>query len=108
MAGSSTQSSRTEARRDPGLGCAAALTDSDDDAAAKRGSPAAVGTTSVVGKEWGRGHVVVAVGPERGWSDNEIALLASRGYVATHMGSRTLSSPTAVVSSIAIVQEALR
>ncbi|NJR43000.1 MAG: RNA methyltransferase [Akkermansiaceae bacterium] len=51
---------------------------------------------------------MLAIGPERGWSDRELAMLESREYVGARMGSRILSSPTAVVSAVAIVQEALR
>lgn len=74
----------------------------------RSGSTAPVGTTAVTGKDWGNGHVVVAIGPERGWSAKEVALLESRGYFSARMGSRILSSPTAVVSAVAVVQEALR
>jgi hypothetical protein len=68
----------------------------------------AVGTTVLSGKDWGRGHVVIAIGPERGWTEKEIEMLGRNGYVTASMGARTLSSPTAVVSAVAIAQEALR
>lgn len=84
------------------------ISSSTSKSSSRRSSTGAVGTTAVSGKEWGRGHVVVCVGPERGWSEREIAMLESGGYVGARMGSRILSSSTAVVSAVAIVQEALR
>lgn len=81
-------------------------------AAAQAAAGAAVevaqGTTAVDASQWGCGHVVLAVGPERGWTDEELGLLRRRGFAVAGMGARALSSTTAVVSAVSIVQEALR
>lgn len=69
---------------------------------------AAQGTTAVDAARWGCGHVVLAVGPERGWTEEELLLLRRRGFAVVGMGPRALSSPTAVVAGVSIVQEALR
>eukprot|EP00892_Ulva_mutabilis_P001896 jgi/Ulvmu1/11707/UM008_0118.1 len=77
-------------------------------AAAAQGVAGAQGTTAVDASRWGCGHVVLAVGPERGWTEAELLLLQRRGFAVVGMGPRALSSPTAVVAAVSIVQEALR
>ena len=69
---------------------------------------AAQGTSAVDASRWGCGHVVLAVGPERGWTAAELRLLQRRGFAAAAMGARVLSSPTAVVAAVSVVQEVLR
>lgn len=58
--------------------------------------------------KWGLGRVVLAIGPERGWTDAELKCLKEAGFSAVGMGPRTLSSPVAVLSALSICQEALR
>lgn len=77
-------------------------------AAAGAAVEAPQGTTAVDASQWGSGHVVLAVGPERGWTDEELGMLQRQGFVVAGMGGRVLSSTTAVVSAVSIVQEALR
>ena len=53
-------------------------------------------------------RVLLAVGPEGGWTDYERALLARHGFEAVTMGPRTLRSDTACVSLLALAHDALR
>ena len=46
--------------------------------------------------------VALAVGPERGWSDRERALMLERGFIAASLGDRILRTETAAVSSVAL------
>lgn len=48
--------------------------------------------------------IVLAVGPEGGWSDRERKLLAERGALSLALGTRVLRAETAVLAGLAIVQ----
>jgi RsmE family RNA methyltransferase len=52
-------------------------------------------------------RVLLAVGPEGGWNQFEIALLESHGFQGVGMGPRTLRTDTACVALLAIVHGAL-
>ena len=56
----------------------------------------------------GTGRVLLAVGPEGGWNDFELALLESRGFARVGMGPRTLSTTTACIALLALVHDALQ
>jgi hypothetical protein len=77
-------------------------------ASAANDSGAPAGATTLDASRWGAGHVVLAIGPERGWTDTELELLESEGFVGVGMGPRSLSSSVAVLSATSICQEALR
>lgn len=47
------------------------------------------------------GAIALMVGPEGGWSDEELALMAARGYTAVRFGSRVLRSETAGIALMA-------
>jgi 16S rRNA (uracil1498-N3)-methyltransferase len=49
-------------------------------------------------------EVVLAIGPEGGWSDAERRLLASRGAIALSLGTRVLRAETAVFAGLAVLQ----
>lgn len=51
--------------------------------------------------------VVLAFGPERGWSAAERALLRASGFACCHLGSRVLRSETAVVVALGLVRAKL-
>jgi len=51
--------------------------------------------------------VALAIGPERGWSEAERALLRGRGFSLVHLGARVLRTETACVASVAIVKARL-
>ena len=53
-------------------------------------------------------RILLAVGPEGGWNDFEMALLEAHGFEACGMGARTLRSDTACVALLAIVHDAMR
>lgn len=53
-------------------------------------------------------RVLLAVGPEGGWSDFELRLMNAHGFQAVAMGSRTLRSDTAVIALLALLHEAVR
>ena len=48
--------------------------------------------------------LVLAFGPERGWSADERALLRSSGFGLAHLGTRVLRTETAVVAALAIAK----
>ena len=52
-------------------------------------------------------RVLLAVGPEGGWNQFELDLLAARGFVAVVMGPRTLRTDTACIALPALAHEAL-
>ncbi|MFZ2635424.1 MAG: RsmE family RNA methyltransferase [Rectinemataceae bacterium] len=49
----------------------------------------------------------LAVGSERGWTDDECALLASRGFAVASLGDRILKSETAALAAVVLALEAL-
>jgi len=51
---------------------------------------------------------LLAVGPEGGWTDYEIALLQQHGFATIALGRRTLRADTACVALLALVHEALQ
>jgi RsmE family RNA methyltransferase len=51
-------------------------------------------------------RVLLAVGPEGGWNDFELDLLARHGFVAVGLGPRTLRTDTACVALLALIHEA--
>jgi 16S rRNA (uracil1498-N3)-methyltransferase len=53
-------------------------------------------------------RVLVAVGPEGGWSEFELALLERHGFARVGMGPRTLATSTACIALLALVHDALR
>lgn len=53
-------------------------------------------------------RVVVAIGPEGGWTDAEFAAAASAGFAASALGANILRTETAVCAALAAVQYAFR
>lgn len=51
--------------------------------------------------------VILAVGSERGWAEEERLLLKQHGFVLAHLGARVLRTETAVVAALAIVNSTL-
>lgn len=52
-------------------------------------------------------RVLVAVGPEGGWSAYELDLFQAHGFHAVGMGPRTLRTDTACVAMLALISDAL-
>jgi RsmE family RNA methyltransferase len=48
-----------------------------------------------------RARPVVAIGPEGGWTDGEVVLLESKGFLRYSLGSRILRTDTATIAVIA-------
>lgn len=53
-------------------------------------------------------RVLVAIGPEGGWNDFELALLEAHGFQRVGMGPRTLATTTACIALLTLVHEAVR
>jgi len=53
-------------------------------------------------------RVLLAVGPEGGWNEFELALLAAHGFARVGLGPRTLTTTTACIALLALVHDALR
>ena len=62
----------------------------------------AIGAVPLSGMDLMGRSVVVAVGPERGWSDRERRLFLDSGYTPTIMGNRILRTETAAVAAVAL------
>lgn len=56
---------------------------------------------------WGYGpkRVVLAIGPEGGWSDHELSVLTEGGFQEVALGNRTLATDVACVALVAAVKE---
>jgi RsmE family RNA methyltransferase len=52
-----------------------------------------------------RRPAVLAVGPERGWSDRERELLEKAGFLRLSLGERALRTETACVAAAALILE---
>ena len=46
---------------------------------------------------------ILALGPERGWSDRERNLLRDAGFVLRHLGSRVLRQETACIAALGVL-----
>ena len=51
--------------------------------------------------------VILALGPERGWSANERNLLREHRFIFAHLGARILRTETAVVAAVALLKSRL-
>lgn len=51
------------------------------------------------------GRLLLAVGPEGGWTDDEVAILESRGFSRYSLGDRILRTDTALVALISRLQQ---
>lgn len=52
--------------------------------------------------------VVVAIGPEGGWTEDEVEMLGREGFQVVGMGDRVLRSETAAVVALGLAHEGLR
>ena len=54
------------------------------------------------------GDVALAVGPEGGWADGELAWFLDEGWVAASLGNTILRAETAAIVACALVMDATR
>ncbi|MGD9788560.1 MAG: 16S rRNA (uracil(1498)-N(3))-methyltransferase, partial [Sulfuricellaceae bacterium] len=50
------------------------------------------------------GPVTLLIGPEGGFSDNEVKMAASRGFIPVRLGARVLRTETAALAALAAMQ----
>jgi RsmE family RNA methyltransferase len=55
----------------------------------------------------GDAGAVIALGPERGWADDERALLRARDFSLVHLGPRVLRTETACIAAVTILKARL-
>lgn len=53
-------------------------------------------------------HVVLAIGPEAGWSEREVSVFEEMGFQRVGLGERVLRSETAIDVALGLVHEGLR
>ncbi|HYL68227.1 MAG TPA: RsmE family RNA methyltransferase [Candidatus Limnocylindria bacterium] len=51
--------------------------------------------------------MALAIGPEGGWTDDEIASAHAAGFIETSLGENILRTETAVLAALAILRFAL-
>jgi 16S rRNA (uracil1498-N3)-methyltransferase len=50
-----------------------------------------------------RSDVVLALGPEGGWADDELKLFHEAGWISASLGTTILRAETAAIASLAVV-----
>ncbi|NYZ61611.1 16S rRNA (uracil(1498)-N(3))-methyltransferase [Luteimonas deserti] len=60
--------------------------------------------TGIAGMPAPAGNVVLAIGPEGGWSDNDRTALRAAGFTGLRLGPRILRTETAGIAAIAALQ----
>lgn len=60
------------------------------------------GSTSLTRYSFDEKEIVLAIGPERGWSAREVELFEKKGFTSLCMGDRILRTETAVVAAISL------
>jgi 16S rRNA (uracil1498-N3)-methyltransferase len=63
--------------------------------------------TDALGKMSARGRVSALIGPEGGWSDDELDALREGGCRAVNLGPRVLRTETAAIVAITLIQHAI-
>jgi len=62
------------------------------------------GAEGAKGAEGAAGRPLLAIGPEGGWTDDEVSLLESKGFARYSLGPRILRTDTATVALLARLQ----
>jgi 16S rRNA (uracil1498-N3)-methyltransferase len=66
-----------------------------------------VSITTALSKAVDKKNVTAIIGPEGGWSDNELALFEEHGAKAVTLGPRILRTETAAIVAMSLIQHAL-
>jgi len=53
-------------------------------------------------------NIHIAIGPEGGWSDEELALFRAHQWIFASLGSNILRAETAVIAALAVIQSAVQ
>jgi RsmE family RNA methyltransferase len=69
--------------------------------------PSSPRSAGAVRREGNDERVLLAIGPEGGWNDFEIALLEAHGFRSVGIGPRTLRTDTACIALLAIMHESM-
>jgi RsmE family RNA methyltransferase len=69
--------------------------------------PAAARPAGAVVRDSSDERILLAIGPEGGWSDFEIDLLEAHGFQSIGAGPRTLRTDTACIALLALVHDAM-
>jgi 16S rRNA (uracil1498-N3)-methyltransferase len=64
-------------------------------------------TAALLSEAIDKKNVTAVIGPEGGWSDDELALLNGRGAISITLGPRILRTETAAIVALALIQHAL-
>jgi 16S rRNA (uracil1498-N3)-methyltransferase len=57
---------------------------------------------NVLGSHAGGGEIVLAIGPEGGWAEDELQLFLNAGWIPASLGSTILRAETAAIAAVAI------
>lgn len=71
------------------------------------GDPGATHSVATAIAAAGPGRVLVAIGPEGGWTDFERRLLEGHGFSGVSLGPRTLRTDTATIALLSLVHSSL-
>jgi 16S rRNA (uracil1498-N3)-methyltransferase len=69
--------------------------------------PPARGSSAALSEARARPTVSLAIGPEGGWTDEEVAAASANHFLEASLGENILRTETAVVASLAVIQFAL-
>jgi RsmE family RNA methyltransferase len=70
-------------------------------------SPVAASPTGATIRQSSGERVLIAIGPEGGWNEFEMAFLAAHGFQAINMGPRTLRTDTACIALLALAHDSM-
>jgi 16S rRNA (uracil1498-N3)-methyltransferase len=74
---------------------------------AERGEGTSLGSLALTSAGQGPSSIVLAVGPEGGWSDEEVAQALAAGFLPVTLGKRILRAETAALASLSVIQSRL-
>jgi 16S rRNA (uracil1498-N3)-methyltransferase len=66
-----------------------------------------VSLKEALGSHSGDGDMVLALGPEGGWTNDELKLFQDAGWISASLGNTILRAETAAIAAMAVVQSEL-